>query len=74
MKPILQHRWKLTGKILQYYGLRCAPKTMQRQVRVSRRTTEIIKCREVFTIPSLFSLNYMAYAKHNLASEKESLF
>ena len=43
MKPILQHRWKLTGKILQYYGLRCAPKTMRRQVCVSRRTAEIIK-------------------------------
>lgn len=57
MKPILQHRWKLIGNILRYYALRFVPKTMRRQVRISRRTAEIIKCREVLNIPSLFSLN-----------------
>lgn len=42
MIPVLQSRWKLEGRTLTYYGLRAAPNTFRRTVRVNRRTAEAV--------------------------------
>lgn len=37
MTPVLQSRWKLEGRTLTYYGLRAAPNTFRRTIRLSGR-------------------------------------
>ncbi|MGM9606401.1 MAG: hypothetical protein ACI3XJ_02740 [Oscillospiraceae bacterium] len=42
MIPVLQSRWKLEGRTLTYYGLRAAPNTFRRTLRLSRRTAAAV--------------------------------
>ena len=42
MIPVLQSRWKLEGRTLTYYGLRAAPNTFRRTVRLNNRTAAAV--------------------------------